>query len=133
MKIHRSKIDWWWGLPLLFPIFRSIQAIIEGDWLGYLVLLCVVLLVVFLSKTTRYIINEDQLIVKSFWIVNEKIDISKIRKVEKSNSVLSSPALSLDRIAVRYNKFDEIYLSPQNKQLFFEDLLSVNPDIEIKI
>lgn len=133
MKTHTSKIDWWLGLPLLYPIFRSVQAIIEGDWWGYVVLLAIVLLVFFISKTTRYIINENQLIVKSFWIVNEKIDISKIRKIEKSNSILSSPALSLDRIVVRFNKYDEIYLSPKGKQLFIEDLLSVNPDIEVKV
>lgn len=133
MKIYKSKIDWWLGLPLLYPIFRSIVAMIEGEWLGYLGMALIVLVVLFVSKTTRYIIDENQLTVKSMWIVNNKIDISKIRKVEKSSSVLSSPALSLDRILIRFNKFDEVYISPSEKQSFVKDLLEVNPDIETKL
>lgn len=106
---------------------------IEGEWLGYLGMALIVLVVLFVSKTTRYIIDENQLTVKSMWIVNNKIDISKIRKVEKSSSVLSSPALSLDRILIRFNKFDEVYISPSEKQSFVKDLLEVNPDIETKL
>lgn len=133
MKTYKSKIDWWLGLPLIYPIFKSIIAMIEGEWLGYLGMGLIILIVLFVSKTTRYIINENQLIVKSMWIVNDKIDISKIRKIEKSNSVLSSPALSLDRILIRFNKFDEVYLSPSEKQSFVKDLLEVNPDIETRL
>jgi hypothetical protein len=67
------------------------------------------------------------------FIVNEKIDIEKIRKIEKTSSILSSPALSMDRIAVKYNKFDEIYISPKEKQLFVDELLLINPTIEVAI
>ena len=132
-KVYKSKIDWWLGLPLVYPIFRSIQSIFEGEWYGYLVLLLTLLLIVFISKSTRYIITENLLIVKCMFIVNDRIEISKIRKIEKTNSILSSPALSLDRIAIKFNKFDEVYISPKEKQAFVEELLNVNPDIEIKI
>jgi hypothetical protein len=133
MKIYKSKIDWWLGLPLVYPIFRSIQSIFEGEWYGYLVLSLTLLLIVFISKSTRYIITENLLIVKCMFIVNDRIEISKIRKIEKTNSILSSPALSLDRIAIKFNKFDEVYISPKEKQAFVDELLNVNPDIEIKI
>ena len=132
-KVYKSKIDWWLGLPLVYPIFRSIQSIFEGEWYGYLVLSLTLLLIVFISKSTRYIITENLLIVKCMFIVNDRIEISKIRKIEKTNSILSSPALSLDRIAIKFNKFDEVYISPKEKQAFVEELLNVNPDIEIKI
>lgn len=133
MQTYKSKIDWWLGLVLVYPIFRSIQSIIEGEWYGYLGLLLTLLLIVFVSKTTRYIIAEYRLIVKCMFIVNDKIEISKIRKIEKTNSILSSPALSLDRIAVFYNKYDEVYISPKDKQAFVEELLKINPEIEVKI
>jgi hypothetical protein len=132
-KVYKSKIDWWLGLPLVYPIFRSIQSIFEGEWYGYLVLSLTLLLIVFISKSTRYIITENLLIVKCMFIVNDRIEISKIRKIEKTNSILSSPALSLDRIAIKFNKFDEVYISPKEKQAFVDELLNVNPDIEIKI
>ena len=132
MKIFKSKIDWWFGLILVYPIFLSITALLEGEWIGLLGLTGVVGFILILSKTTQYIINENQLVVKSTWIVNERIDISKITKVEKSNSILSSPALSLDRLLVRYNKYDEVLISPKEKIEFINELLKINPNIEIK-
>lgn len=132
MKIFKSKIDWWFGLILVYPIFLSITALLEGEWIGLLGLAGVVGFILILSKTTQYIINENQLIVKSTWIVNERIDISKIKKIEKSNSILSSPALSLDRLLVRYNKYDEVLISPKEKKEFIDELLKINPAIEIK-
>ena len=132
MKVFKSKIDWWFGLILVYPIFLSIKAMVEGEWLGLLGLVAAIGFILFLSKTTQYIINENQLIVRSTWIVNERIDISKITKVEKSNSILSSPALSLDRLLVRYNKYDEVLISPKEKKEFIDELLKINPTIEIK-
>lgn len=133
MKIYKSKVDWWLGLVLVYPIFRSVASIIEGDWIGYLGIVLCLLFIVFISKSTRYIITENQLIVKCMFIVNDKIEISKIRKIEKTNSILSSPALSLDRIAIKFNKYDEVYISPKERQNFLNDLLQINPSIEVNI
>lgn len=133
MKIYKSKIDWWLGLVLIYPICRSIISIVEGEWLGYLGVVLCLLFIVFISKSTRYIIDENQLVVKCMFIVNDKIEISKIKKIEKTNSILSSPALSLDRMAIRYNKFDEVYISPKDKQAFVNDLLKINPEIDVTI
>lgn len=133
MKVYKSKIDWWLGLFLVYPIFMSIKNILEGNLYGLIGLSVFVGLILIFSKTTRYIIIENQLIVKSTWIVNERIDISKITKIEKSNSVLSSPALSLDRLSVRYNKYDEVLISPKEKKAFIDELLKANPNIEILV
>lgn len=133
MKKFNSKVDAWIFLVLSFPIFISLYSIIGGDYTGYFVLIGFIIFAVLLFKTTIYSIDENNLIVKSLFIVNQKIEISTIRKIEKSNSILSSPALSLDRIVVKFNKYDEIYLSPKLKELFVEELLKVNPTIEINI
>lgn len=131
MKVFKSKIDWWFGLLLVYPIFMSVKSMLLGEWVGLLGLSIVIVLILFFSKTTRYIINDNQLIVKSTWVVYERIDISKITKIEKTNSILSSPALSLDRIRIRYNKYDEVLISPKVKKEFVDELLKVNPTIEI--
>ncbi len=133
MKIYKSKIDWWLGLALIYPIFRSIVSITKGEWIGYLGIVLCFLIIVFISKSTRYIIAENQLIVKCMFIINNRIEISKIKKIEKTNSLLSSPALSLDRIAIKFNKYDEVYISPKERQKFIEDLLKINPEIEVTI
>ena len=121
------------GNSICIPTFLGIQSIVEGKWIGFLILFGVVFFIWFISKTTSYSIKEDELQVKSMFIVNQKIAISKIRKIENSNSVLSSPALSFDRIVIRFNKFDDIYISPNQKLEFVEELLSINPSIEVKI
>ena len=131
MKVFKSKIDWWFGLLLVYPIFMSVKSMLLGEWVGLLGLSIVVVLILFFSKTTRYIINDNQLIVMSTWVVYERIDIFKITKIEKTNSILSSPALSLDRIRIRYNKYDEVLISPKVKKEFIDELLKVNPTIEI--
>ena len=121
------------SLVLVYPIFRSIVSIIEGEWIGYFGILICFLFIFFISKSTRYIIEENQLTIKCLFIVNNRIDISKIKKIEKTNSILSSPALSLDRIAIKFNKFDEVYISPKEKQSFVNNLLEINPEIEAAI
>lgn len=133
MKVFKSKIDYWWGIPLVYPIFMSVTSIVEGEWLGWLLLVGIVLFIWLMSWSTRYIIDGNQLIVKCMFVVNDTIEINKIRKIEKTNSVLSSPALSLDRIAIRYNKFDEVYLSPKERQLFIDELVAIHPEIEVTL
>lgn len=133
MKVFKSKIDYWWGIPLVYPIFMSVTSIVEGEWLGWLLLVGIVLFIWLISWSTRYIIDGNQLIVKCLFVVNDTIEITKIRKIEKTNSVLSSPALSLDRIAIRYNKFDEVYLSPKERQLFIDELVAIHPEIEVTL
>lgn len=133
MTVFKSKIDWWLALLLLYPIFLSVSSMIEGKWHGFLGFVGIIFFIWFVSKSTRYIVDGNLLIVKCMFIVNEKIEINKIRKIEKTNSILSSPALSLDRIAIKYNKFDEVYISPQEKQFFVNELLKINPEIEVRI
>ena len=66
MKIYKSKIDWWLGLLLVYPIYLSVASLIKEQWIyGFAGLAFVIGVVLFVSKTTRYIINDTQLIVKS--------------------------------------------------------------------
>ena len=133
MKTYKSKIDWWFGILFLYPMFLGITSIVEGKWIGFIYFSFIIGVIIFISKTTNYRIEGNELTVKCLWIINDRIEISKIRKIEKSNSILSSPALSLDRIAVYYNKYDEVYISPKEKQAFIDALLEINPTIEVKI
>jgi len=131
MKTYKSKIDWWFGILFFYPIFLGITSIVEGKWIGFIYFSFIIGVIIFISKTTNYRIEGNELTVKCLWIINDRIEISKIRKIEKSNSILSSPALSLDRIAVYYNKYDEVYISPKEKQDFIDALLEINPTIEV--
>jgi hypothetical protein len=77
-------------------------------------------------RTVKYKIEGQYL---RIWTT--KIDIHSIKKVYRTNNPLSSPALSLDRIAIVYNKYDEILISPKDRSAFIAELLSINPAIEV--
>lgn len=106
---------------------------IKGQWYGYLLFIVLIIVVIAISKTTNYTISENELVVKSIWIVNEKIDIHKITKIENSNSIISSPALSLSRIRIKYNKYDEILISPKQKMEFASALKQINSNILVNV
>jgi len=88
----------------------------------------VLTLVFLMFKSIKYKIDGENLQV--WW---KKIDIKSIKKIYATNNPLSSPALSLDRIAVVYNQVDEILISPKERKAFVEELLKINPNIEVKL
>ena len=127
MKVFKSKIDWWLVVLVLvifgYPI---IDGILSKEYVLSLVFGLILLVFYFLSKTIRYKIDSENLII---W--NTKINIHSIRKIYRTNNPLSSPALSLDRIAVVYNTYDEVLISPREREEFIQELLKINPNIEV--
>ena len=129
MKIYKSKIDWWLIVLLLcvfgYPI---VDGIMMKEYTLSITFLVILLLVGLLFYSIQYKIEGENLII---W--KNKIDIKTITRVYKTRNPLSSPALSLDRIAIVYNKFDEILISPKDREDFIKELLKVNPNIEVAV
>jgi len=129
MKIYKSKVDWWLVLIILAAFgYPVVDGIVSKEYMLSVVFSGILLLFYFLARTLRYKIDGEKLII---W--RTEIDIKTIRKVYATRNPLSSPALSINRIAIVYNKYDEILLSPENRKDFVEELLKVNPNIEVKI
>lgn len=82
---------------------------------------------------TKYIIHNKLLKIKCGLFNYKSIDIMKIKSVEKSNSYMSSPASSFDRIEIRYGKFDDVIISPNEQQLFIKELIVINPTIKNRV
>ena len=83
------------------------------------------------SKTTYYIIEGNELICKSLFL-KRKIEISCIRKIEKSNSLGSIYKISsaFHGLTIHYNKFDDVFISPENYLEFCKLLKEQNPSIQ---
>ncbi len=129
MRTYKSKIDWWLLLLILvifgYPILEGIQT----NQYGLSIIMISILIVMFwMFSKIKYVIEGTMLKV---WGV--KIDIHSIKRIYKTNNPLSSPALSLDRIAIVYNTYDEVLISPKLKKEFVEELLKINPNIEVEI
>jgi hypothetical protein len=83
------------------------------------------------SKTTYYIIEGNELICKSLFL-KKKIEINSIREIEKSNSLGSiyKIATAFHGLTIHYNKFDDVFISPENHLEFCKLLKEQNPSIQ---
>ena len=92
------------------------------------------LLLLSIALKTEYKINKNLLYWQSGPFFG-KINIKTILKIQHHNGIfvptIWKPALSQKGIIITYNKFDDIYISPQNEADFINELLQINPNIEI--
>lgn len=141
MTIYHSKIDHWIWVFSTTIIFSCIfvPIIIESskDWIFIVSLiasaLIPILIIINIYTNTYYSINESSLIlrVKSGIFFDSKYDINKITRIRNTHSILSAPALSLDRIEVTIGQYNNVVISPENKEKFINQITSLNPNIKI--
>ena len=82
-------------------------------------------------RSTYYTVEGSTLIVKSAFMT-WRIDIHHIEDVTPTRNPTSSPALSLDRLEIRYRRdgrLRTILVSPAEKRRFLEALRAVSPTI----
>lgn len=123
-SVFRSKVDLWLiALIVAIPIL-VLEFALEGtgfnerfaDLLAVAICAVVLVLVAWIYLTTRYTVTSEALLVKSgpfSWIV----PLREISRIEPTHNPASSPALSLDRLCIRYGD-REIMISPADKSGF---------------
>ena len=127
MKSFKSKVDWWLVVLLVLVFGYPIYDGIVSKTYGLSIVFSGILIVIFyLARTLEYQIEGELL---SVW--GSKIEIKSIKKIYRTNIILSAPALSLDRIGIVYNKYDELFISPKNRKEFIEELKKINDRIEV--
>ena len=107
---------------------------IKNLWIPFTIILILHFLLLFMLANIKYVITESQLIIDQSlgkW-GKEVIDISTIKSIEPTHTILSAPASSLDRLRISYNKYDDIIISPRRKEEFIRQLQSINPQIVFK-
>ena len=89
------------------------------------IVLLVLVLIIGIIKI-KYVIDGDTLKIYSFFWMHNDIDIKSIRKIEPNRSfactLVSSPAASFKRLAILYNKYDVVYISPRNQEDFINEI-----------
>jgi hypothetical protein len=65
--------------------------------------------------------------------IRGKIEIAAIRKIEKKKEIFAGvkPALGNHGLIIYYNKYEDIYLSPENQEAFIAALHNRYPTIEV--
>ncbi len=136
-KKYPSKVSY--GLLIfIFLIFFApfiFHLIDEGfsDELVSVVLVFFIILygfILYLFFQTVYIIEDGQLKIKFGFFSFKPIDINDITEISKTNSILSSPAPSFDRIEIKYAALGSVIISPKDKISFSKDLVQLNSEIK---
>ncbi len=88
---------------------------------------CFVFTLVLLSMIW-YKIDHQTLRIYAFFIPYKPIDIKTITEITETNSPLSAPASSMNRLKIIHAK-GSILISPKNKNVFLKQLTEINPNI----
>jgi hypothetical protein len=118
--------------PLVFIIYNFIK---KPDFI-LLIPLLILALVILITSGINYVITDNRLIFKTWFINNGEINISSIIKVERTYFVLASNAGSLKRLTCKLkkgSKYPFLLISPINEERFLERLKQINPDIIFKV
>ena len=136
MKIYRSKIDCWLAVMISgITILPALPLVISGEDIWVVVLLAfIAALEIAVVIGFRYVIDGLKLMVKALYVINSgTYDIGNIVEITPTRTILSSPAASLDRIAISLsNSRTPLVISPVDKEAFISTLTAINPDIRVK-
>ena len=126
----KSKIDLWIAVVIWAGIVIMAGTMIMQNYqtlIGYAIGLPVIALLLWVYYGTYYELRDDYLYCRC-GPFSEKIAYSKIKSVRFSRNMLSSMALSLDRIEIKQHGKGFIlgttYISPENRKEFMRELIS---------
>lgn len=132
MKIYRTKISYSLLLSIIgFTILPIVPImIIDFSFIALAIVASILFLALYTIFSITYSINNEILTVKVGVFQCNQYIIKDIIKIQNTNSILASPASSLDRIAIyfKHNK-SPLIISPQHKDDFIQNLLDINPEI----
>ena len=119
---------------LLVMIFIEIQT--QGWGITSMILsLCssaVIALLLWISFGTKYYLTEEYLKYES-GPIRGKIPLISIKTIIKNKTlwVGLKPATASNGLIIKYNSFDELYISPDSNDEFITEILKLNNNIEI--
>ena len=95
-------------------------------------LLSPLILIFWIYFDTFYKIKNNELIYRSGFL-RGKIEILNIKEIQKGKTMWSGikPALARNGLIIKFNKYDEIYIAPENNDELISDLIKLNSEIKI--
>lgn len=130
MRTFRSAIDTWFWVVLVCSdvalVVAFVMTLASGSTEGVVIVAVVSVvamgLPLWLAFSTTYTVDANELLIRSGpfrW----RVPLAEIESVAPSRSVLSSPALSLDRLEIRYSGGRSVLVSPVEKDAFTRAVL----------
>src|SRR5690625_6799064 len=118
-------------LTIIFAWWGNHQTFGFNLWLTIL-LLSIIGIIIWTINDTFYSLTEKELKYKCEFL-NGVITINSIKELEVNKTICIGikPATAQRGIIVKYNQFDQIYISPEDNELFVTEILKLNSDIKI--
>tara|TARA_B110000208_G_scaffold106610_1_gene132404 strand:+ start:12 stop:509 length:498 start_codon:yes stop_codon:yes gene_type:complete len=115
----------------LFRIFSNGKINFEFIWSDILMFIVIGFLL-WLNFGTKYELTQTELKYKS-GPISGKIEIERIKEIIKGKSLWSGlkPATARNGLIIKYDKYEEIYISPKTNDSFVEKILEYNSKIKI--
>ena len=130
--VFPSKVDWWIAAFLLLPAGASVvvmgSALLANPPVPAIFLVVgietlVLGIIVGTIWSTRYEVTDREVIARS-GLFQWRIAIGDIDSIRPSRSLIKSPALSLDRLEIRYDNRRKLLVSPQDRIGFLEAVVT---------
>jgi uncharacterized membrane protein YciS (DUF1049 family) len=126
---HYSKVDAWLAIVIVVVIGISLYSVwiipSNEQWIGFLVFIPTVVFMLSFLLNTYYVLEEEYLLCMVGFFP-QKIRYENIKSIKKVRNLLSSAALSSDRIEIKEKNKNffagTTYISPKDKDEFFEEL-----------
>ena len=100
----------------------------------FIILALATALILWVLLDTRYVIKDNFLLYRS-GPFRGRIDITKIQKIKKHSGmfvpVSIKPALDTKGFIITFNNMDDVFVSPQNSDIFLEEIQKINPKVEV--
>ena len=131
--VYKSKVDKGLLIAIIAIVLLSyLPLLFEFSWIAH------ALLVVTAALNSHPVCKKNDTKdngtqhIKCGIFMSSSFPIDRITKISKTNSCLSAPDLSMDRIEIRFADKKTLVLSPKQRQAFIDHLRSLNPDIVVK-
>lgn len=134
-NIFSCAVLWIIALGLLIIIFiEKPEAEAPPIYIFNTIMIGIISMIIWILLDTKYNINEEILYYYS-GPFRGKININSIRKIEHHSGLIVpvtyKPALDTKGLIIHYNSFDDIYISPNQEEIFIQELLKINPNIKV--
>jgi hypothetical protein len=130
---YGSKVDLWLAVVL---VVASVLPAGLGIYLHQLSLIAITAILLAILRLIvvpiSYEIESDRLVIRH-GVMKMSVLYSGILSMRPTRSALSSPALSLDRIEIRYAPSGIILISPEDRRAFLERMRIHAPQADISI
>jgi hypothetical protein len=131
--VFRTGYAAWIVVATFLPSVIGIVLLFTDPWFIGLLFLPVIIITFSIFFRTSYTIHDiNQLTVVCGILYKKTFNVNDVESLRPSSNVISSPALSLKRLELKFKNKQTLLISPAQKEKFTEALLSINPGIVVK-